>query len=156
MLADGIHHAVSLGASHIVDIATLTGAQRVTLGPVAGLLLASDERLAGLVLEAADAAGERLWRMPAFPEYESMLESPIADLDNSPGGGAGAITAGLFLREFTQGRPWAHLDIAAPSWNRVPKVKQIPQGPSGFGVRTLAHLALRLGRQAAPTRSRPA
>jgi leucyl aminopeptidase len=83
--------------------------------------------------------------MPTFPEYETMLESPIADLNNSPGGNGSSITAGLFLRRFAGGKPWLHLDIAAPSWNRIPSVTEIPSGPSGFGVRTLTRLALGMG-----------
>jgi leucyl aminopeptidase len=141
VLADGIHHAVKLGATHIVDIATLTGGQRVALGPVAGMLMGNDAAFSGRVLAAASAAGERLWEMPAFPEYETQLVSTIADLNNAPGRDASAITAGLFLREFAGDRTWVHLDIAAPSWNRVGAVGQIPKGPSGFGVRTLARLA---------------
>jgi leucyl aminopeptidase len=150
VLADGIHHAVKLGATHIVDIATLTGGQRVALGPVAGLLLGNNAGFNGRVLAAAATAGERLWEMPTFPEYETQLESTIADLNNAPGRDASAITAGLFLREFAADRAWAHLDIAAPSWNHVGSVGQIPKGPSGFGVRTLARLAQSLAVEAAP------
>jgi leucyl aminopeptidase len=141
VLADGIHHAVQLGATHIIDIATLTGGQRVALGPVAGMLMGSDLSFNRRVLAAAAVAGERLWEMPTFPEYETQLESRIADLNNAPGRDASAITAGLFLREFAGDRTWVHLDIAAPSWNRVGSVGQVPKGPSGFGVRTLARLA---------------
>jgi leucyl aminopeptidase len=149
VLADGIHHAVKLGATHIVDIATLTGGQRVALGPVAGMLMGNDPGLSGSVLAAASLAGERLWEMPSFPEYETQLESKIADLNNAPGRDAAAITAGLFLREFAGDRAWAHLDIAAPSWNRVASVGQIPRGPSGFGVRTLTRLAQSVAAEAA-------
>jgi leucyl aminopeptidase len=140
-LSDAIHHLTTLGATHIVDIATLTGAQRVALGPVAAAAVSSDQAMADLVLTAAAAAGERIWQMPAYPEYQAMLDSRIADLNNSPGRDAGLITAALLLREFTGGLPWVHLDIAAPSWNRVSGVVEIPKGPTGFGVRTLASLA---------------
>jgi leucyl aminopeptidase len=142
VLADGIHHAVKLGATAIVDIATLTGGQRVALGPVAAAVQSDDDLLAAEVFAAADAAGERIWAMPSFHEYESLLESPIADLTNSPGPNASAITAGLFLRRFAAGRPWLHIDMAAPSWNRVSGLREIPSGPTGFGVRTLIRLAL--------------
>jgi leucyl aminopeptidase len=145
VLADGIHHAVRLGATDIVDIATLTGGQRIALGPVAASVQSDDPGLMHVVVEAAAEAGERVWAMPTFPEYETMLESPIADLNNSPGPNASAITAGLFLRRFAQGRRWLHMDIAAPSWNRVGSIKEIPKGPSGFGVRTLTRLALTIG-----------
>ena len=154
VLADGIHHAVKLGATHIVDIATLTGGQRVALGPVAGMLQGNDAGFNGRVLAAAAAAGERLWEMPTFPEYETQLVSTIADLNNAPGRDASAITAGLFLREFAGDRTWVHLDIAAPSWNRVGAVGEIPKGPSGFGVRTLARLAQSVAAGAASTSAR--
>ena len=147
VLADGIHHAVSLGATDIIDIATLTGGQRIALGPVAAAVQSDQPELLGELLAAAEAAGERVWQLPGFPEYETMLESPIADLNNSAGSNASAITAGLFLRRFAGGRPWLHMDIAATSWNRVPSVKEIPSGPTGFGVRTLARLALGMGRK---------
>jgi leucyl aminopeptidase len=142
VLADGIHHAVKLGATHVLDIATLTGGQRVALGPVAAMVQGSDPGFTAGVVAAAAAAGERVWEMPTFPEYETQLDSKIADLNNSPGADASAITAGLFLREFSAGLPWVHIDMAAPSWNRVAAVKQVPSGPLGFGVRTLAHLAM--------------
>ena len=140
-LADGIHHAVGLGATHVLDIATLTGGQRIALGPVAAMVQGSDPGFTARVVGAAAAAGERVWEMPTFAEYETQLESTIADLNNSPGADGSAITAGLFLREFSAGLPWIHIDMAAPSWNRVAGIKQVPGGPAGFGVRTLTHLA---------------
>ena len=141
VLADGIHHAVKLGATDIIDIATLTGGQRIALGPVAAAFMTDAPPLGAALRDAAAEAGERVWELPTYAEYESMLESPIADLNNSPGPQASAITAGLFLRRFAGGRPWLHIDMAAPSWNRVGAVKEIPQGPTGFGVRTLIRLA---------------
>jgi leucyl aminopeptidase len=141
VLADGVHHAVKLGATHVVDIATLTGGQRIALGPVAAMILGSDPAFTARVVEAAAGAGERVWEFPTFAEYETQLESSIADLNNSPGRDASAITAGLFVREFAGGLPWVHIDMAAPSWNRVASVRQVPRGPSGFGVGTLTNLA---------------
>ncbi|HEV3231594.1 MAG TPA: M17 family metallopeptidase, partial [Candidatus Dormibacteraeota bacterium] len=139
VLADGLHHAATLGATHIVDIATLTGAQRVALGPVAAAYVADDEMAARLE-PAAAAAGERVWRMPAFPEYETMVESPVADLANSTGRDAGIIGAALLIRAFAHGLPWAHLDIAAPANSFNSRLSQLPKGPTGFGVRTLYRL----------------
>ena len=141
VLADGVHHAVAAGATHIIDIATLTGGQRVALGPVAAMIQGSDAGRTSRVVAAAAAAGERVWEMPTFAEYETQLESGIADLNNSPGRDGNAITAGLFVREFTAGLPWVHIDMAAPSWNRVAAVRQVPRGPAGFGAGTLALLA---------------
>jgi leucyl aminopeptidase len=152
VLADGIHHAVTLGATHIVDIATLTGSQRVALGPVAASLQGTDAGLTQVVLDAAADAGERVWPMPMFPEYETLLESPIADFGNSFGSDAGLLTPGLFLREFAGGKAFAHLDIASPSWNHVAKLTQVPKGPYGFGVRTLARLAQRLASSSRPSK----
>jgi leucyl aminopeptidase len=142
VLADGLHHAVKLGATHVVDIATLTGGQRIALGPVAAMVQGSDPEFTRRFVSAAVEAGERVWEMPTFAEYETLLDSTIADLNNSPGADASAISAGLFLREFSGGLPWIHVDMAAPSWNRVAGLKQVPAGPSGFGVRALTHLAM--------------
>jgi leucyl aminopeptidase len=141
VLADGIHHAVTLGATHILDIATLTGAQRIALGGVAAAVMGSDPAFTRQVLEVAGTAGERAWEMPMFPEYETLLESSIADLGNSFGRDGAVITPGMFLREFAGGRPFVHMDIAAPSWNHNAKLRQVPSGPSGYGVRTMARLA---------------
>ena len=156
VLADGVHHAVKLGATHVVDIATLTGGQRIALGPVAAMIQGSDPDLTGRVIAAAAGAGERVWELPTFAEYETQLESSIADLNNSPGRDGNAITAGLFIREFAGGRPWVHIDMAAPSWNRVAAVRQVPRGPAGFGVGTLALLATLMAkaRQKAATRAK--
>ena len=98
-----------------MDIATLTGAARVALGRGSGALYASDDRLARALLAAAQASGEPLWRMPLVDDYRDALDSPVADLANvarEPHTRPGSIDAALFLREFTGGRPWAHLDIA--------------------------------------------
>ena len=141
VMADGMHHAVALGASHILDIATLTGGQRVALGQVAAHLQGSDREFTQGVKDAAASAGERVWEMPNFPEYRSLLDSPIADLMNSTARDAMAISSGLFMREFAAGLPWIHIDMAAPSWNRTAAIKQMPKGPTGFGVRTLVNLA---------------
>jgi leucyl aminopeptidase len=155
VLADGVHHAVLNGATHVVDIATLTGAQRIALGPVAAVILGSDAGFTSKVVQAAAAAGERVWEMPTFAEYETQLESTIADLNNSSGRDGGAITAGLFVREFAGGLPWVHIDMAAPSWNRVTSVRQVPRGPSGFGVGILAGLAEAMVDSAPKVESRP-
>jgi leucyl aminopeptidase len=144
VLADGIHHAVTLGATHILDIATLTGAQRIALGSVAGAVMGTDPAFTRLTLDSATAAGERAWEMPMFPEYESLLESSIADFGNSFGREGAVITPGMFLREFAAGLPFVHLDIAAPSWNHNARLSQVPRGPSGYGVRTLTRLAAAL------------
>jgi leucyl aminopeptidase len=143
VMADGIHHAVKLGATHVLDIATLTGGQRVALGPVAAHVQGSDEAFTGLLLEASRDSGERAWLMPSFPEYRGLIDSPIADISNSGPRDGMAISAGLFVREFAAGLPWLHVDMAAPSWNRVGAIKEMPRGPAGYGVRLLTTLAER-------------
>ncbi|MGI8607748.1 MAG: leucyl aminopeptidase family protein [Candidatus Dormibacteria bacterium] len=143
VMADGMHHAATIGATHILDIATLTGGQRIALGQVAAHVQGSDTEFTERFMAAAGAAGERMWEMPNFPEYRSILDSPIADLMNSTVRDGMAITSGLFMREFAAGRPWIHVDMAAPAWNRTGAIKDMPKGPTGFGVRTLVGLAER-------------
>jgi leucyl aminopeptidase len=144
VMADGMYHALRLGATHVLDIATLTGGQRVALGQVAAHVQGSDPGFSAHLLAAAEASGERAWLMPSFPEYRGMIDSPIADLANSTARDGMAITSGLFMREFAGGRPWIHVDMAAPSWNRVGAIKDMPRGPTGYGVRLLTGLAERM------------
>ena len=113
VLADGLAYAVSeLKPDVLVDVATLTGAVRVALGQRIGGVFASDDALFAQLRDAGAAAGEPLWRLPLVEEYEDRLGSKVADADNSPGS-AQAIVAGLFLQHFTDGLPWAHLDLAS-------------------------------------------
>jgi leucyl aminopeptidase len=139
VLADALAYAGTvLEPDVMVDVATLTGAARVALGGTLGALYATDDGLAGALLAAAAEAGEPLWRMPLVDDYSDALDSPVADLANIPHSSrtrAGSIEAALFLREFTGGRPWAHLDIAgaarfAPDGGEV-------KGATGFGTRVL-------------------
>jgi len=140
VLADGLSLAVEDEPDLIVDIATLTGACMVALGPDVGGLVAKDDEAADLVLAASEAAGESLWRLPFVEEYRSMVESDIADMKNIGGRFGGAITAAIILSEFVDDIPWVHLDIAGPG--RVDKAKHyLSKGGSGFGVRTLVSVA---------------
>ncbi len=141
ILADGITYAIGQGATHIVDVATLTGSIRRTLGPVATGAFGNDAGLMELVRRAADLAGERVWELPIWPDYDGLIRSEVADIKNSTVAWAGATTAALFLREFVQGRPWVHLDIAGSAWQDDTTLKTIPPGPTGAGVRLLAQLA---------------
>ncbi len=140
-LADAIGYGVSLEPDAIVDLATLTGAAVVALGPsIAGLMGDDDDLLDALALAAEDA-GEPVWHLPLPEEYDRWLESPIADVDNlGRASGAGALVAGLFLRRFAGDVPWAHLDIAGPAF-RSPEDAggHQPEGGTGFGVTTLVH-----------------
>ena len=139
VLADALAYADTvLEPDVMVDVATLTGAARVALGGTQGALYASDDGLAGALLAAAAEAGEPLWRMPLVDDYSDALDSPVADLANVPHSSrprAGSIEAALFLREFTGGRPWAHLDIAGAA-RSSPDGGEV-KGATGFGTRLL-------------------
>ncbi|MEP9381493.1 leucyl aminopeptidase family protein [Nocardioides sp. KR10-350] len=136
VMADALAYAVDqLKPAALVDVATLTGAMKVALGQQVGGYFASDDALAALLAEAAEASGEPLWRMPLADVYEERLASKVADADNAPGG-PGAITAALFLRHFTGGLPWAHLDIASVG-DAPADSFEWTQGPTGFGARLL-------------------
>ncbi len=139
VLADALAYADTvLEPDVMVDVATLTGAARVALGGTLGALYASDDGLAGALLAAAAEAGEPLWRMPLVDDYSDALDSPVADLANIPHSSrprAGSIEAALFLREFTGGRRWAHLDIAGAA--RFAPDGGEAKGGTGFGTRLL-------------------
>ena len=158
VLADALAYAdLVLDADVVVDVATLTGAMAVALGKKTAGLFTSDDGLAGELLQAAAAAGEGLWRLPLVDDYRSALDSPTADLRNIGDPRrklqGGSITAALFLREFTGGRPWAHLDIAGPFWSGADE-DELTKGGTGFGVRLLVRwledLALRAESAPAP------
>jgi leucyl aminopeptidase len=141
ILSDGITYAVKDGATHIVDIATLTGSIMRTLGPLAIGAFGNDPALMDQVRRAADLAGERVWELPTWADYDGLIDSEIADIKNSTVPWAGATTAALFLREFVEGRPWVHLDIAGSAWQDASELKTVPRGPTGSGVRVMAQLA---------------
>jgi len=141
VLGDGLWYARQLGATHLVDIATLTGACVVALGKSTSGLFGAPTGWVAEVLSASERAGDRSWPMPVFDDYKEQLKSEIADFTNTGGRPGGAITAALFLKEFTGNLPWVHLDIAGTAWAEEPKPYQ-PKGATGVGVRTLAELAL--------------
>ena len=127
-LADALCYAwEKVDADEAVDMATLTGACVVALGPLCSGLFANDQGLADRLLAAAENAGERVWQLPLIDEYREHLKSEVADFNNVGPRGGGAITAGLFLKEFAGDRPWAHLDIAGPAFVE----KDTPTGPKG-------------------------
>ncbi|GAA3459697.1 leucyl aminopeptidase [Saccharothrix longispora] len=140
VLADALAYAVrNLAPDHLVDVATLTGAMKVALGTRTGGLFATDDTLAARIAEAGERAGESWWRMPLPEDLAEDVRSDIADVRQCPPG-PGGITAALFLREFTGGVPWAHLDIAGPA--RADKAyDEVVPGASGFAARTLIELA---------------
>jgi len=149
VLSDGLARAGEEGATHIVDVATLTGAVVRALGPsVAGVMGTSPE-LVRRVIAAGESHGEAFWELPLVEEYRDSLKTPYADVNNIAAGGvAGAITAALFLREFVpEGAAWAHLDIAGPMF-RDREWRYYEAGALGFGVKTLVHLVERFREKA--------
>jgi leucyl aminopeptidase len=150
VLADGLYYARQLGATHLVDAATLTGACVVALGAVnAGVFTNNDamwERFRG----ALQRAGEKMWRLPIDVEYLELIRSSIADIKNTGGRYGGAITAAMFLKEFVDETPWMHLDIAGTAWEEENKA-WIAKGPSGIAVRSLVEFVRDIERNGPPT-----
>ncbi len=136
VLADGLAYARQLGATHLVDAATLTGACVVALGMVNAGVFANNDEVYKRFERALDRAGEKMWRLPLDEEYKEQIRSGIADIKNTGGRWGGAVTAAMFLKEFVDETPWIHLDIAGVAWMEENKT-WIAQGPSGIGVRTL-------------------
>jgi leucyl aminopeptidase len=138
VLADTLAYAVAeVKPDLLVDVATLTGAIKSALGQRTGGFFATHDALAEALRRASLSAGEPLWRMPLAADYEERLSSKVADADNA-GGSPGAITAALFLRHFTGGLPWAHLDIASVGDSPVDEF-EYTKGATGFGARALLH-----------------
>ena len=136
-LADALSYAAArVKPDEVIDVATLTGACVVALGPLCAGLLSNDAELAKRLLGAAGIAGEGLWQLPLLDEYREHLKSDVADLNNVGPRGAGAINAALFLKEFASDLPWAHLDIAGPAWSEK-DLPLVPKGASGVAVRTI-------------------
>ncbi len=140
ILGDGLWYARQLGATHLIDVATLTGAIVVGLGKITTGLFGTPQPWVDHIAKAADRAGEKVWAMPLFEEYKEQLKSEIADMLNSPGRPAGSITAAMFLKEFAGTGPWAHLDIAGTAWAEESKPWQ-PKGATGAMIRTLIEVA---------------
>jgi leucyl aminopeptidase len=142
ILADGIAYAKQLGCTHLVDAATLTGAIVVALANVNVGVFGSDQRFTDRLLASARNQGEKMWQMPVDEDYGEMIKSTIADIQNvGSGKGGGAITAAMFLKEFSLDTPWIHLDIAGTAWLEENK-PWAAKGPSGVAVRTLVDLVM--------------
>jgi leucyl aminopeptidase len=136
ILADALTYACRYNPAVIVDIATLTGACRVALGPEAAGMLGNDDRLKQQVRAAGEATSERVWELPLWEGYCELIKSDIADMKNTGGRDGGVITAACLLSKFVQKYPWVHLDIAATGW--IDKDRPYtPKGATGFGVRLL-------------------
>ncbi len=148
ILADGLSLAAEMKPDLIVDLATLTGAISVALGEKIAGLFGSDAATE-TVAAAAQAAGERVWRMPLPSDYRKNIDSEIADMKNTGTKYGGAISAALLLKEFVGDIPWAHLDIAGPARSTEAE-HYVAKGGTGFGVRTLVELARRMSGLPAP------
>jgi leucyl aminopeptidase len=138
ILADALSYANHLGLTPLLDVATLTGACAVALGNVATGIMTNDDDLAGEVIEAGARAGEKIWQLPMYEEYEEQIKSNVADVKNTGGRLAGAQTAAKLLAMFSEDTPWAHLDMAGT--DDSDKVKGIyVKGATGTPVRTLVN-----------------
>jgi leucyl aminopeptidase len=136
VLADGLTYARQLGATHLIDAATLTGAVSVALGKTTAGAFSNDDATCARFETAAAAAGEKFWRLPLGEEYADLIKSDIGDIKNSGGRFGGAITAAEFLHAFVEETPWIHLDIAGTAW--VEETRPfLAKGPSGVGVRSI-------------------
>jgi leucyl aminopeptidase len=137
VLADGLHYAKTLGATHLIDAATLTGAVVVALGTLNAGLFSNNEAACAIFEKALKVSGESFWRLPCTDDYRDRITSEIADIMNTgKNRWGGAINAAVFLKEFVGETPWLHLDIAGCAWNEEKK-PWIAYGPSGIAVRSI-------------------
>jgi leucyl aminopeptidase len=142
ILCDALSYARRYKPAAVLDVATLTGAVVIALGSQASGIMGTDDALIAEVREAGDRAGERCWPLPLWEEYRDLIKSDIADVKNSGGRGAGPIAGGWFLREFVEGFPWVHLDIAGTAYTDAEAPHQ-SKGPTAFGVRLFTEFLLR-------------
>jgi leucyl aminopeptidase len=141
ILCDALSYARRFKPACVIDAATLTGAIVVGLGAHAAGLMGNDDALLEEVRWAGDMAGERCWPLPLWDEYRSQLKSDVADIKNAGGRPAGSITAGWFLREFVDGFPWAHIDVAGTAYTDSER-PGLAKGPTGIGVRLFTEFVL--------------
>jgi leucyl aminopeptidase len=154
ILADAVWHARSHGATHVVDLATLTGAMRGGMGDLYGGVFANDDDWRAAVVDAANAAGDLAWPWPLHRRYRRLLDSRVADIRNTSGKSYGfPIVAATFLERFAGDGPWAHVDMLGPALLDDDRGDAIGPGASGYGVRMLVELATRLARRPAAASS---
>jgi leucyl aminopeptidase len=142
ILCDALSYARRYKPAAVIDAATLTGAVVIALGHQASAVMGNDDALAAEVRDAGERAGERCWPLPLWDDYRDLVKSDIADVKNSGGRGAGSIAGGWFLREFVEGYPWVHLDIAGTAYTDAESALQT-KGPTAFGVRLFSEFLLR-------------
>ncbi len=141
LLADALSYARRYSPACVVDIATLTGAISIALGHAAAGVMGTDAAVIAALVAAGQRANERVWELPLWEEYRELNKSDIADVKNSGGRAAGSISAGWFLREFAEGFPWAHLDVAATAYTDREDAAMV-KGPTAMGVRLLSEFLL--------------
>jgi len=140
ILADALAYAQRYQPQAVVDIATLTGACVVALGEITTGLMGTDPALLARIKAASEKTAEKVWELPLFEEYGEQIKSDVADVKNTGGRPAGAITAGFFLSKFAKGMPWAHLDIAGKALTDKERNPYTPKGATGVGVRLFVQL----------------
>jgi len=145
VLADALGYVARYQPTAVIDLATLTGAIGIALGTQAAGCFSNDEQLQNALLSAAERTGERLWPMPMYDEYLDEIKSDMAEVKNSGGRFGGVATSAKFIEHFTEGYPWAHLDIASMVWTGSDKDPATPKGATGYGVRLLVDLAEQFG-----------
>lgn len=140
-MSDALSYAVKNNVSEIIDLATLTGACIVGLGPYTAGVMGNNSRFIKSLLKSAENTGEKMWQLPLDEELSDEIKSQVADIKNSGSRWGGAITAGLFLQNFVDDTPWTHIDIAGPSFIEKPN-DWYPYGATGFGVKTIVDYLL--------------
>jgi leucyl aminopeptidase len=158
ILADALWYARGQGATHVIDLATLTGAMRAGMGDLFAGVFGNDDNWRDVIVDAGTAVGDLAWPWPMHPRYERLLESRVADLRNTSGRPYGyPITAATFLERFAGQGPWAHIDMLGPALLDDDRGDAFGAGASGYGVRLLVEVASRLAdalrRGARPERS---
>jgi leucyl aminopeptidase len=141
ILGDGLWYAREQGATHVVDVATLTGACVVALGRLHSGIFGTPDAYVDAVRRIGLLTGDRCWPMPSTDDYFEQLKSDVADMSNTGGRPGGAVTAAVFLKQFAGDLPWAHLDIAGTAWADDARPWQM-KGATGVAVRLLAEMAL--------------
>jgi leucyl aminopeptidase len=142
VLVDLLSYVRRFKPAAVIDAATLTGACVIALGHTATGVMGNDQSLVDEVLVAGDRAGERGWQLPLWDDYQELIKSDVADIKNSGGRPGGAITAGMFLKEFTDEYPWVHLDVAGTAYSES-DLGYIPKGPTGTPVGTFVEFVRR-------------